>query len=88
MITKQQKIEITKDFGGDIKNTGSTSVQIAILTAEINDLSNHFKENPKDLHSKRGFIAKIEKRRSLLTYLKSEDFDTYQEVLKKLGLRK
>ena len=88
MITKEQKAKIVKDFGGNEKNTGDTAVQIAILTAEINSLSKHFETNKKDLHSKRGFIGKIEKRKKLISYLKSEDFDRYQETIKKLGLRK
>lgn len=88
MITKEQKMEIIKNFGGDVKNTGDTAVQIAILTAEINDLSEHFQKNKKDLHSKRGFIAKIEKRKKLLTYLRTENFDKYKDTISKLGLRK
>lgn len=88
MITKEEKIKIAKEFGGSEKNTGDTAVQIAILTHEINGLTNHFAENKKDLHSKRGFIAKIEKRKKLITYLKSEDFSRYQETIKALGLRK
>lgn len=88
MITKEQKIQIIKDFGGNENNTGDTSVQIAILTAEINDLSEHFQTNKKDLHSKRGFIAKIEKRKKLLTYLKNDNFDKYKQTIEKLGLRK
>ncbi len=88
MITKEQKQKIIKEYGGSEKNTGDTSVQIAILTYEINDLSKHFKINKKDLHSKRGFIAKIEKRKKLLTYLKSENFNKYKDTIQKLGLRK
>lgn len=88
MITKEQKSKIVAEFGGSEKNTGDVAVQIAILTAEINSLSEHFAVNKKDLHSKRGFIAKIEKRKKLISYLKSENFDRYQETIKKLGLRK
>lgn len=88
MITKEQKQELVKKFGGSEKNTGDTSVQIAILTYEINELTKHFETNKKDLHSKRGFIAKIEKRKKLISYLKSEDFNKYQELIKELGLRK
>ena len=88
MITKEQKIELVKKFGGSEKNTGDTAVQIAILTYEINELTKHFETNKKDLHSKRGFIAKIEKRKKLISYLKAEDFARYQETIKALGLRK
>lgn len=88
MLTKVQIAELAKEFGGSEKNTGATSTQIAILTKEIELLSAHFQVNKKDLHSKRGFIAKIEKRKSLLAYLKNEDFKKYQETIAKLGLRK
>lgn len=88
MLTKQQIADLAKEFGGSEKNTGATPVQIAILTKEIEILTKHFEVNKKDLHSKRGFIAKIEKRKSLINYLKSEDFAKYQEVIAKLGLRK
>ena len=88
MVTKQKREEIAKQFGGDVKNTGDTAVQIALLTEEINELSVHFATNKKDLHSQRGFIAKIEKRKKLITYLKSQDFARYQETIKALGLRK
>lgn len=88
MITKEIKSKLAKEFGGSEKNTGDTAVQIAILTYEIVELTKHFETNKKDLHSKRGFIAKIEKRKKLITYLKSEDFNRYQEVIKSLGLRK
>ena len=88
MVTKEQKLKIIKEFGKTEKSTGDTSVQIAILTYEINDLSKHFDKNKKDLHSKRGFISKIEKRKKLLAYLKTENFNKYKEVIKKLGLRK
>ncbi len=88
MLTKSQIAALAKEFGGSEKNTGSTPVQIAVLTKEIELLTKHFEKNKKDLHSKKGFIAKIEKRKSLISYLKSEDFAKYQEVITKLGLRK
>ena len=88
MITKAEKAKLAKQFGGDAKNTGATEVQIAILTAEIEDLKPHFEKNKKDKHSKKGFLAKIEKRKKLINYLKSEDFDKYQKTIKKLGIRK
>ncbi len=88
MITKEDKIKIIKEFGNSEKNTGDTSVQIAILTNEIESLKKHFEKNKKDLHSRRGFIAKIEKRKKLISYLKSKDFNKYQEIIKKLNIRK
>jgi len=88
MVTKEQKIKIAKEFGGSEKNTGDTAVQIAILTAEIEDLKPHFAANKKDKHSMRGFIAKIEKRKKLISYLKNTDFARYQKTIKALGLRK
>lgn len=88
MVSKEQKAEIVKQFGGDVANTGATPVQIAILTLEIESLKEHFQKNPKDLHSNRGFIAKIEKRKRLLKYLKKINFNQYQDTITRLKLRK
>lgn len=88
MISKVDKAKIVKEYGGSDKNTGKTEVQIAILTAEIENLKPHFETNKKDLHSKRGFMAKINKRKSLLSYLKKQDFERYNLLINKLGLRK
>ena len=88
MITKEAKAKLAKEFGGSEKNTGDTAVQIAILTQEIESLKKHFETNKKDNHSKRGFLAKIENRKKLLTYLKTTNFEKYQDTIKKLGLRK
>ena len=87
-ITKERKAELVKEFGKDVKNTGSTEVQIAILTDEINNLTEHLKENKHDYHSKRGLLMKVGKRRSLLDYLKRTNVVSYREVIKKLNLRK
>lgn len=87
-ITKERKAEIVKEFGKDVKNTGATEVQIAILTDEINNLTEHLKENKHDYHSKRGLLMKVGKRRSLLDYLKKNNVVSYREVIKKLNLRK
>lgn len=87
-LTKERKAELVKEFGKDAKNTGSTEVQIAILTEEINNLTEHLKENKHDYHSKRGLLMKVGKRKSLLTYLKDNDVVSYREVIKKLNLRK
>ncbi len=87
-ITKERKAELVKEFGKDAKNTGATEVQIAILTDEINNLTEHLKENKHDYHSKRGLLMKVGKRRSLLDYLKKNNVVSYREVIKKLNLRK
>ncbi len=87
-ITKEQKQEIVKQFGANEKDTGKTEVQIAILTAEIKDLTEHMKVNKKDKHSKLGLYKKVSKRASLLKYLKSESEQRYLDILPKLGLRK
>ena len=87
-VSKERKAELVKEFGKDVKNTGSTEVQIAILTDEINNLTEHLKENRHDYHSKRGLLMKVGKRRSLLDYLKRTNVVSYREVIKKLNLRK
>ncbi|MCT4469958.1 30S ribosomal protein S15 [Mycoplasma sp. HS2188] len=88
MITKEQKAQLVAKYGKDAKDTGSSFVQIAILTAEIEDLKKHFANNPKDNHSRRGFLAKIAKRRVLLANLKADNFDLYLKALNDLNLRK
>ncbi len=87
-ITKEVKTKLIDEFRINEKDTGSAEVQIAILTERIKNLSEHFKIHKKDNHSKRGFMALINRRKRLLNYLKRKDFDKYQEVIKKLGLRK
>ena len=87
-VSKERTAELVKEFGKDVKNTGSTEVQIAILTDEINNLTEHLKENKHDYHSKRGLLMKVGKRRSLLDYLKRTNVVSYREVIKKLNLRK
>ncbi|MCR5223740.1 MAG: 30S ribosomal protein S15 [Bacilli bacterium] len=87
-ITKERKAELVKEFGKDAKNSGATEVQIAILTAEINELTEHLKIHIHDFHSKRGLLMKVGKRRSLLDYLKKNDIQSYREVIAKLGIRK
>lgn len=87
-LTKEKKIEIIKEFARDEKDTGSPEVQIAILTNEINALTEHLKNNKQDKHSKRGLLIKVGKRRSLLNYLIKTDVKRYRAVVEKLGLRK
>ena len=69
-------------------DTGSPEVQIAILTARINDLTDHFKANPKDHHSRRGLLKMVGQRRGLLAYLKNKDITRYRSLIERLGLRK
>ena len=88
MVTKEQKQEIVIKFGGNEKNTGSTAVQVALLTARINDLTDHFKRNPKDTNGKRGLLSLVGQRKSLLSYMQKKDLDGYRQLLKDLGLRK
>ena len=83
-----EKKEIVKDFGKNDKNTGSTEVQVALLTKKINYLSEHFKIHKKDHHSRRGLLGMINNRRKLLKYLKGKNEEGCQELIKKLGLRK
>ena len=88
MITTEKKAEIIKEYqtkGGD---TGSPEVQIAILTARINELTDHFKANPKDHHSRRGLLKMVGQRRGLLAYLKEKDIERYRSLIERLGLRK
>ena len=88
MVTKETKQELIARFGGDEKNTGSTEVQIALLTARINDLQRHFKENPKDHASNRGLLKMVGQRRRLLKYLRNTDIEKYRALIAELGLRK
>lgn len=88
MITKEMKEQIVKDYGRTAGDTGSPEVQIAILTARINDLTDHFKSNPKDHHSRRGLLKMVGQRRGLLDYLKGKDIERYRTLIEKLGIRK
>ena len=87
-MTKERKQEIINTYKRDEKDTGSPEVQIAILTAEINALTEHLKNNKQDKHSKRGLLMKVGKRRSLLNYLLENDVKRYRDVVSRLGLRK
>lgn len=87
-ITKEKKAELIKKFGKNEKDSGATEVQIAILTEEINNLTDHLKEHIHDYHSKRGLQMMVGKRRSLLDYLKKTDVVSYRKTIEALGLRK
>ena len=87
-LTKEAKAEIVKKYGKTANDTGSAEVQIAILTEEIKNLTEHLKEHKHDSHSRRGLLKKVGKRRSLLNYLVENDVTRYREVVKSLGLRK
>lgn len=88
MVTKEQKQELVVRFGGNEANTGAAEVQIALLTARINDLQGHFKANPKDHASNRGLLKMVGQRRRLLKYVKSTDIEKYRKLIAELGLRK
>ena len=87
-LTKERKAELVKKFGKNEQDTGSIEVQIAILTDEINTLTEHLKEHDHDFHSRRGLLKKVGKRRSLLNYLLKHDVTRYRKVIKELNLRK
>ena len=88
MISQEQKTQIITEYGRGAGDTGSPEVQIALLTARINDLTDHFKEHKKDHHSRRGLLKMVGKRRGLLAYLKKTDIESYRELIARLGLRK
>lgn len=87
-LTSEKKQEIVKKFARSEKDTGSSEVQIAILTEEIKELTEHLKVHKHDYHSRRGLLKKVGQRRSMLNYLSKKDVTRYREVVKQLGLRK
>lgn len=87
-LTKEVKQDIIKKFAKSDKDTGSAEVQIAILTEEIKELTEHSKIHIHDYHSRRGLLKKVGQRRSMLKYLAKKDIQRYREVVKALGLRK
>ncbi len=87
-MTKEEKTQLVKDFQKNAKDCGSAEVQIAILTNDINNLTEHLKLHIHDFHSKRGLQMKVGRRRKLLDYLKRTDVVKYREVIKKLNIRK
>ena len=87
-LTSGKKQEIIKKYRRDEKDTGSAEVQVAILTEEINALTEHLKEHKHDFHSRRGLLKKVGQRRNMLEFLKRTDVKRYRDLVKKLGLRK
>jgi len=88
MLTQQEKGNIIKKFQSGKKDSGSVEVQVAILSEEIKKLLNHLKKHPKDLHSKRGLLKMVTKRKKLLRYLQRKSTRRYNSLIKKLGLKK
>jgi small subunit ribosomal protein S15 len=87
-VTVQEKAKVIAEHQRGRGDTGSPEVQVALLTARINGLNDHFKVNVKDHHSRRGLLRMVSRRRKLLDYLKGSNTDTYRELIEKLGLRK
>ena len=87
-MTKERKQEIINSYKRDENDTGSSEVQIALLTERINELTEHLKVHKKDNHSRRGLLQMVGKRRNLLNYLAKKDLAKYREIVEKLGLRK
>ena len=88
MLSKEKKEEIIKEYGKKPGDTGSPEVQVAILTARIQELTEHLKANPKDHHSRRGLLKMVGQRRGLLAYLKKTDIERYRSLIERLGIRK
>lgn len=87
-LTKEQKAEIAAKYGRGSNDTGSAEVQIAILTASINQLTDHLKIHKKDHHSRRGLLLQVGQRRRLLSYLQKSDLERYRTLINDLGLRR
>lgn len=87
-LTATEKLELIKTYGKNEKDTGSTESQIAILTKNINKLTDHLKANKKDVHSRRGLIHMVTSRRKLLDYLKKKSSERYAAIIAALGIRK
>jgi small subunit ribosomal protein S15 len=88
MLTKRVKTAVIKDSAMHASDTGSTSVQVSVLSRQIEELTKHLKKNPKDFHSRRGLLQMVADRRTHLRYLERSDKRTYSAVIKKLGLKK
>lgn len=88
MILQEQKAELIKKYGGSPTNTGLSEVQIALLTARIQDITHHLSTHKKDFHSRRGLMKLVSKRKRLLNYLAKKDITRYREIISALSLRK
>jgi len=88
MIKKEEKKSVIKDFSVHKNDTGSSEVQVALLTKRINDLTEHFKMHVKDHHSRRGLLMMVAKRRKLLSYLKENEPERYKTLIERLNIRK
>lgn len=88
MVSKQQKADLVKKFSGDSKNTGLAEAQIAILTADIQNLTEHLKIHTKDVPTRRSLLKKVAQRRHLLNYLTRNDAERYKKVIRELNIRK
>ena len=88
MITKEKKTAVINEYARSEGDTGSPEVQIAVLTARIEELTAHLKENQKDHHSRRGLLKMVGQRRGLLAYLKKTDIERYRTLIERLGIRK
>ncbi|MCR4950931.1 MAG: 30S ribosomal protein S15 [Solobacterium sp.] len=88
MLTKEKIAEITKQYGRKEGDTGSAEVQVALLTAQINALTEHMKANKKDYSSNRGLLKMVGRRKQMLEYLKKKDINRYRDLITSLGLRK
>ena len=88
VLLKEKKTQLIDSFKVHARDTGSTEVQIALLTERINCLADHFKQHKNDFHSRRGLLSLVGRRRRLLSYLKEKDIKKYEDVLEKLSLRK
>ena len=88
MISKEKKTAIMEEYARTPGDTGSPEVQVAILTARIQELTEHLKANPKDHHSRRGLLKMVGQRRGLLDYLKKIDIERYRSLIERLGIRK
>ncbi len=87
-LSVEEKAKILAEFGANEKDSGSVEVQVALLTADINKLQGHFASHKKDNHSRRGLLRKVSQRRNLLDYLKGRNLDRYNDLIKRLGLRR
>ena len=88
MISKEKKTAIMNEYDRTPGDTGSPEVQVAVLTARIQELTEHLKVNPKDHHSRRGMLKMVGQRRGFLEYLKKKDIERYRSLIERLGLRK